>query len=91
MRLILTSISSLLFLSGGENRKVSDLHSKSVSLCFPHKKFRNCIVSHQFVLNLVNLDELLLTVLLTKQFFLFGFSVQSSIKLVETLFRITRE
>ena len=44
---ILMSISSLLFLSGGQNQKVSDLYGKFVSLCFPQKslgivQYRTC-------------------------------------------------
>ena len=39
--LIFKSISSVLFLSVGYNRKALDLYGKFDSLCFPHKKFRN--------------------------------------------------
>ena len=49
-----------------------------------------CVALKSKVLEQVK-DESLLKVFLTKQFFLFGFSLQGSINLGETLYGITRE
>ena len=47
MRLILINVNfKFSSLSGEKNRKVSYLKVKFVSLCFPHNRFRNCIISH---------------------------------------------
>ena len=57
MRLISTSISSLLTCQADRLESYQIFTKKFVFSCFPYKTFRNCIVLHKFALNLVKFTK----------------------------------